>query len=148
MVDITFGKKIDGVTYLTRTGAYLIAFDNNLLACIRTSGRYFLIGGGIEEPETHTECILRECLEETGYAADVQTYIGCAEEARFYPGYGYFHLIQFYYSGRLLKKQLEPVEPDHGLAWIAPDEIDEKLYIEAQRWAVKTYLQQKAERSG
>ena len=50
------------------------------IAIIETGdGKYFLPGGGIENTETHEECIKREALEEMGMEIEVGHFIGCAQ---------------------------------------------------------------------
>ena len=61
-----FGTK-EQVEYTDREGAYLIPFRSNMVGVIQTSKGYFLLGGGVEEGESHVACIERECLEEAGY---------------------------------------------------------------------------------
>ncbi|MCR1898579.1 NUDIX domain-containing protein [Irregularibacter muris] len=140
MVDKTLGKRIDGVKYYDRKGAYLIAVEKNMLAVVQTPKGYFLLGGGFEEKENHIECIKRECLEETGYDVVIQDYIGCAEEYCLHNELGYFHPLQFYYSGKIASKISEPIENDHIFNWISMENIEEKMYIKAQAWAVRNYL--------
>ena len=67
----TFGEKQAGASYRTRPGAYLIAVSGAQIASIRTPKGFFLPGGGVEPGETHEACILRECLEETGFLVQV-----------------------------------------------------------------------------
>jgi len=46
---------------------------------IKTSTGYILLpGGGIENVETHKECLEREFIEEIGYKIDIKKYIGKA----------------------------------------------------------------------
>ena len=68
-----FGERIKGAEYLDRKGAYLIPVENGKLAVVNTKKGYFLLGGGIDENETDEECILRECIEEIGYEAEIGT---------------------------------------------------------------------------
>lgn len=140
MVDKTFGEKIKAVKYYDRVGSYLISVQNNMLAVVRTSKGYFLLGGGLDNNENHIECIKRECLEEIGYEVLVKDYIGCAEEYSLHKELGYFHPIQFYYSGIIMNKICEAVENDHVFEWISLENIEGKMYLKTQGWAVKKYI--------
>lgn len=136
-MDRTFGNKEPGVEYFDRTGAYLVIIEGNKTAVVKTHRGYFLIGGGIEDGEDHIECIKRECMEETGYDVSVDNYIGSAEMYTTNERLGYFHPIQYYYKGKLKKHVAEQMEKDHRLEWISIDEIDEKMYVPGQIWAIK-----------
>ena len=61
---ITFGKKEEGKEYIIRPAVYCVTLNsNNKVGIIQTSdGKYFLPGGGIEDSETHEECLKREAL--------------------------------------------------------------------------------------
>ena len=140
MIDKTFGEKFDGKTYHDRKGAYLICIKGDMAAVVKTPKGYFLIGGGIEENETHAECIKRETIEEIGFSSNINGYLASAEEYRIHKQWGYFHPIQFYYYGEIIEKILEPLETDHELKWISTENIEEKMYVKAQAWAIKQYL--------
>lgn len=141
-MDIVFGKKVLGVKYHDREGSYLIAIKDNLLASVKTSKGYFLLGGGIEKDESHIDCIKRECIEEIGYEVNIENYICSAEIYSIHERIGYFHPIQYYYYGEILNKIKEPIEPDHKFEWITLDNIEDKMYVESQAWAVRQYLMQ------
>ena len=113
-----FGKK-ENVEYTDREGAYLIPVYGTKIGIVQIPKGLFLLGGGIENRETHQECIKRECIEEIGY----------------------FHPIQTYYYGHLLTKIQEPIEKDHGFIWREYDDIKGKLYAEMQNWALETYIE-------
>ncbi len=136
----TFGTQIEGISYYDRVGAYLICFENNKLAVIRDPQGYFLPGGGIDDNENFEECLKRECLEETGFSVSIDKYICSAEAYLLHPKVGYFHPIQHYYSGKLIKKECDPIEKDHLLEWISIDDIESKMHLEFQCWAVKYYM--------
>ena len=135
-----FGEKIKGAEYLDRKGAYLIPVENGKIAVVKTKKGYFLLGGGIDGDETDDECILRECLEEIGYKVSVGEYIGSAESYCKHPEIGYFHPIQNYYSGKLLRKVSDEVEAEHMLEWIAVEDMADQLFVEQQNWIVKEYI--------
>lgn len=139
-MDKIFGEKVEGAKYLDREGAYLVIIEGDKTAVVKTHRGYFLLGGGIEKDESHRECIKRECLEESGYDVQVESYIGSAEMYSIHDRLGYFHPIQYYYRGHLEKHVAEQIEKDHRLEWISLDEIDEKMYVPGQIWAVKKCL--------
>ena len=142
MTEKVFGEKKEGLSYRTRIGAYLVAVYNGRAAVVRTPRGYFLLGGKIEEGETHPACIQRECLEESGYQVSVGAFIGSAETYCQHPTIGWFHPVQYYYVGRLEKQVQAPIETDHHLEWLPIEELQEKMVLKSQWWAIKKALSQ------
>jgi 8-oxo-dGTP diphosphatase len=139
MIEKTFGEKEKDRQYKDRAGVYAIIFDNKgSVAAVRVPEGSFLIGGGIEEGETHEECLKRECLEETGYDIEVKDFI-CKGNTYFYSEQlnVYHFLICYFYLAELKDKIKEPVEEDHEFEWLAINEIEEKLFFKHQIWAIK-----------
>lgn len=130
-----FGQK-ENADYIDRKGAYIIAADKNKIAVVKTTKGLFLLGGGIEENETDTEAIIRECLEEVGYIATVDRFICSAETYERHPTLGYFHPVQKYYIGTLSVKENENTEENHQLIWADYEELKGKLLVEMQNWAL------------
>lgn len=131
-----FGEKED-VRYVDRKGAYLIAIKDNKVAVIKTQKGYFLLGGGMENDETDEACIIRECLEETGYTVKIRKKVCSAETYARHPQIGYFHPIQNYYYGELLKQVREATESGHSLQWIDYGLIRGRMFTEMQNWALE-----------
>lgn len=144
MLEKTFGTKEPGIEYRHRTGAYGIGFSSDgKIPVAKThlfNGNvgYFLLGGGIENDESHYDCIIRETLEEAGLAVipkelvckgDYYHYI--EQKDMYFHGIGYFYYME---TGDVVA---EPTEPDHGLAWLTLDEARQKLYLPHQVWAVE-----------
>lgn len=143
MPDKVFGEKKEGLSYRTRVGAYLVAVCNGRAAVVRTPRGYFLLGGKIEEGESHQECVERECLEESGYQVSVGEFIGSAETYCQHPTIGWFHPVQYYYFGCLERQVQAPVETDHHLQWLPIEELEGKMVLESQWWAIKKALSQR-----
>lgn len=118
MLHCIFGEKQAGASYRTRPGAYLIAVSGAQIASIRTPKGFFLPGGGVEPGETHEACILRECLEETGFLVQVGELLGSAESYLMHEKIGAFHPVQHYYAGRLFGIRLRSggIRPYAGMA--------------------------------
>lgn len=131
-----FGIK-ENVEYFDREGAYLIAYRNNEIGVIKTPKGYFFLGGGLENGESHLECIERECLEETGCSSNVEGRLCSAETYSNHPTLGYFHPIQTYYVGTLGDFESIPTETDHVLCWIEYDQLKGKMFVEMQNWALE-----------
>lgn len=60
LVEKSFGEKIQNINYIDRVGAYgLILNEENKVAVVKTKKGYFLLGGRVENEETHEACIKR-----------------------------------------------------------------------------------------
>lgn len=130
-----FGNK-ENAAYYDREGAYLIPVDGEKIGVIKTPRGFFLLGGGIEENETDSDCIKRECIEETGFTCEIKGIIASAETYTHHSKIGYFHPIQRYYYGELKEKISQPTENDHTLVWVSYNEIKNHMYAEMQNWAI------------
>lgn len=131
-----FGQK-ENVKYVDREGAYLIPIRDNQVGIIKTPKGFFFIGGGIENDESHMECIKRECLEETGYNVSIKDKICSAETYCTHETIGYFHPIQTYYKGELISQISKPKENDHEFLWIQFNDIKGKMFTKMQNWALE-----------
>jgi 8-oxo-dGTP diphosphatase len=139
-----FGKKEPGIIYKWRPGVYGIIFNDakNKIALIRTDdGKYFLPGGGLENGESHEECLVREGREEIGKSLSVGEWIGKAQRYFFstndqqhYLGEGDF------YFAHISGEADGPTEIDHHLEWNEFDSAVDHLFHEHQRWAVQLAL--------
>jgi len=136
MMHKIFGTKEDK-EYKDRIGAYIIPVKGNEVGVVETPKGYFLLGGGLDADETDFHCIKRECLEESGYEVEIGGKVGSAETYMLHPTIGYFHPIQTYYVGKLLDKVKEPVEPDHVVKSVKFEDVENKMYLEMQRWAIE-----------
>ncbi|WP_088034481.1 NUDIX hydrolase [Evansella clarkii] len=135
-----FGKKINRIDYEIRKGVYAVIFNSKkdkVLTVQNEKGHYFLPGGGIEDDESHTQCLARELLEETGYDAFISTYLGSAMRY-FYSADGKPCLSQgYFYLAKLSKKKQKPIEDDHLLKWLEINFAKQLLIHEHHYWAVE-----------
>ncbi len=132
---MVFGIK-ENVEYYDREGAYIIPVRGDTVGVVRTPKGYFLLGGGIEGGESHTDCIARECLEEAGYAVSVGEIVCSAETYCYHEKFGFFHPIQTYYRGELGEKISAPTESDHEFMWVRYGDIKGRMFLAMQDWAL------------
>ena len=139
MLEKSFGEKLQGIEYTDRTGAYAIIFSSqNQIPVVRTSTGYFLLGGGIENNETHEQCIIRECIEEAGLEVEVNDFICKGDKYHWSDTLKYYmHGIGYFYYAKLIAKVSEATEADHHLVWFSAQECYDKLFLEHQAWAVE-----------
>ena len=136
----TFGQKLPDIIYTDREGAYLIVIRDGKLATTKAPKGHYLPGGGIMENESHHDCIIREAREETGFEVMVGEYLCTADKYWKNSDKGYFHPIQHYYAGDLGEKLGESEENDTHFEWLDLSQLDEKMVVDVQIWAVKKYL--------
>ena len=139
------GTKIEGKEYQERKTSYGLIFNENgeiAVAYIEKYNMYNLIGGKIEEQENSKEALIRETQEEIGYSIKDIEYIdnlGC---------YYYFDIMNKYelsimdfYKAKIDKKVCKPIEDDHQLIWVKPEEIADKMYFEYHRYFLRNYIE-------
>ena len=131
-----FGMK-ENVNYIDRVGVYLVPMKEGEIGVVKTSKGYFLLGGGLDNGESHEECIKRECLEEVGYTVSVGNKVCSAEMYCEHPTIGYFHPIQTYYVGEVLEQISIAVEDDHEFVWVDFNELVNNMYLKMQSWALE-----------
>ena len=127
----------ENTEYLDREGVYLIPCHNNQVGVVQTPKGYFFLGGGLENGESHLDCIKRECIEEVGFVPYIEGRVCSAETYMEHPTIGHFHPIQTYYVGKLLDRESVPTETDHMLCWIEYDQLRGKMFLEMQNWALE-----------
>ena len=137
-----FGAKEDHV-YTDREGAYLIPIRGDKAGVVRTPKGYFLVGGGIEDGESHIACIERECAEEAGYTVSVKNKVCSAETYCHHDEIGFFHPIQTYYYGEMISEISAPTEKDHEFLWLEYSDIKGKMYWEMQSWALEMIFEKR-----
>ena len=139
-----FGLKEKEVDYIFRPGAYGLIFNElkDKIAIIQTSdGKYFLPGGGMENEESHEECLLREGIEEMGMKLEIGLYIGSAQRYFYSANDMKYYLSEaYFYICNSLDKAGEPAEAGHFLRWMEPAKAMECLFHDHQSWAVGKVL--------
>jgi 8-oxo-dGTP diphosphatase len=142
-MDKIFGNKLEGYEYRPRQAVYAIIFNDTReeVVTVKTpDGYYWLPGGGIEGDESHSNCLRREVLEETGYDIEIADSIGKAKQYFITPNNEHIANEGNFYLAHLLSKVSDPIEDDHSLTWIPVSSVKELLYHQHQVWGVKEGL--------
>lgn len=137
LVEKSFGEKIQDINYIDRVGAYgVILNEENKVAVVKTKKGYFLLGGRVENEETHEECIKRECSEEVGMDVVVKNFICKGGKYDYIDSIGYFYGIGYFYFAEFIDIASKPKEKGHELLWVHIQDCCKYIHLEHQQWAV------------
>ncbi|MEF3353861.1 NUDIX domain-containing protein [Paenibacillus sp. GYB006] len=97
---------------------------------------YLLPGGGQEPSEKLTDCLVRECIEETGYVIKVQELLReCFKDKD-------IHRVEFIFKGNIVREtEVMGMDKDQlGIEWIVLDNIlNEPLFPTELSTLIKSY---------
>lgn len=138
---IRIGTKIENITYTKREGAYaIIERGDNKIAIATADNDLFFLGGGIEQGENEIEALKRELIEESGYSIKDIKYFDKLTAYADGGERGPLDVTATFYTAKFDKKVTEPIEKDHKVLWVDPNEYVNKLYHEYQRYILKEYI--------
>ena len=141
------GEKDENVEYRKRPGAYAIIVnkDDDKIGIVKKPTEEgienFYLGGGIEEGETKLEALKREMIEEAGYTIKNIKELGEVGEFIFAGDKGYIEVIASVYIAEFDKKVAEPIEKDHTVLWVKPEEYASKMFREWQRYIMEKFIE-------
>jgi 8-oxo-dGTP diphosphatase len=140
----TFGQKLDGKDYQTRSGVYaIVTRKNNTEICLvqAPNGAYFLPGGEIEAGEDHKKALLRELHEELGAKTKLGKFLGQADEY-YYSSYRdtYYYNPAYIYETVGYEILGQPLEDFNHIEWFSIKKGIEKLKRGSHKWGVTAWL--------
>jgi 8-oxo-dGTP diphosphatase len=134
-----FGARLAGVDYPESHGAYaIIRDDDGRVAVVESGGALHLPGGGVEAGESNEQALLRECLEECGFAVEVLDFVGRAAQYAVSRQGETFARICDYFRARVVRSECgKATASAERLLWVTVDEAAQGLAHEAHAWAVR-----------
>lgn len=142
---VRIGKKIENLKYTKRFAVYTIIERNeDKKIAIATEGKtYFFLGGGIESGETEMEALTRELKEESGYCIKNIQYLDKLTAWADGGKRGPLDVTATIYIANFEKKVVEPIEKDHQILWVNPQDYKDKLFHEYQRYVLEEYIKKR-----
>lgn len=132
----------ENIQYKIRPGAYAIITrkSDNKIGIVTDGKDNFYLGGGIEENETEIVALKRELIEESGYTITNIQEFDKVGSFIFAQAHGYLEVIANVYIAEFDKKITEPIEKDHVVLWINPEDYIGKMCREWQEYILKEYI--------
>jgi len=139
------GNKEENIEYRKRPGAYAIIINKNddKVGIVTDGEDYFYLGGGIEKGETELDALKRELIEESGYTIknikkfdEVGSYIYAEDK-------GFLDVEAYVYIAEFDEKITEPIEKDHTVLWVEPEEYVSKMFRKWQRYIMERFIQER-----
>lgn len=105
-----------------------------------------LVGGGIEDGETHTDCLNREFIEEVGYKIKSLKKL-CEVDCYWLAGGKYpMRSLAYFYIVDIQEKQFDPTEEGHQPVWVDKFEVENLCPLPYHQQAIEYYLNLKQEK--
>lgn len=133
---------MEEISLKLRNSTKAIIIENNSVLVTKLHDEkevfYLLPGGGQEPSEKLTDCLVRECIEETGYEIEVQELLFIRECFMDKD----IHRVEFIFKGNILREtEIMGMDKDQlGIEWIELDNIlNEPLFPTELRTLIKSY---------
>lgn len=141
MEKIIIGEKWESAKYDFRETCFGISLKDNKLLLVKHKNQFSFIGGGIEEGESHEDCLRREFIEESGYEIlDINPFvtIDC-----FWLAVGKWPLesLANFYIVKVGKKLSEPTEEGHVVEEINIEDANNVLPLPYYKKALELFVQ-------
>ena len=139
IMPLQFGHPQDPRDHVPRPSAYAVILrDDGLILAVIDGPETMLPGGGIDDGEDARTAVVREIMEETGFAATIESKIGDANEYVFLPKqHRNVNKISSFYLAYVDGAANPDVVPEHEPVWITADEFAGRTSHESHAWAVR-----------
>lgn len=127
MEKIIIGEKLEDKKYDFRETCFGICVKDDKMLLVKKKGQYSFIGGGIEENETHEQCLKREFIEESGYEILKMEPLATIDCFWLAAGKWPLESLANFYIVEVGKKVCEPTEEGHIVEEIKTEEVEQLL---------------------
>ena len=141
MKKVVIGERKDNVDYDFRETCFGIIEKDGVFYLTAKNGELSLVGGGVEEGESHIDTLKREAMEEAGlFVEEVHDFItiDCFWYTR--DNRNMESLANFYIVS-ISDKIVESTEKESVLVKLSKEELIDKLVLPYQKEAIKIYLE-------
>lgn len=141
MKRIIIGEKFEDKKYDFRETCFGICIKNGKMLLVKKKEQYSFIGGGIENGETHEQCLRREFLEESGY--EILRLEEFATIDCFWLAAGKWPLesLANFYIVEVGNKISEPTEEGHIVEEVNLQDVENILPLPYHKKALELFLQ-------
>ncbi len=145
MKTITLGEKFVNRKFDFRETCFGICERNGkiLLTKKMKKNEIAMVGGGIEQGETHEDCLRREFLEESGYTIESINELCVVDCFWLAGGQWPMESLANFYVVSLSEKAEIPTEDGHEPLWVPVDEVENLLPLPYHKEGIKQYLAMK-----
>lgn len=136
-------QKEEGIEYRKRPGAYaIITREEDKKICLVTDGKeIFFLGGGIENEENKIDALKRELIEESGYSIKNIEKFDEVSSYLYSNSRGYLEVQATIYIAKFYEKVVEPIEQDHKILWVNPNNYVGKLQYPWHNYILNEYIE-------
>ena len=140
MEKIVIGEKLEGRKYDFRETCFGICVKDGKMLLVKKKEQYSFVGGGVENGETHEDCLKREFIEESGYEiASIKPFVtvDC-----FWLAAGKYPLesLANFYIVEVGQKVCEPTEEGHEVEEINIENAENLLPLPYHKKALELFL--------
>ena len=141
MLKIIEGEKIEGRKYDFRETCFGIVVKNNKMLLVNKKGQYSFVGGGVENGETHEECLKREFMEESGYTITKINELVTVDCFWLAAGQWPLESLANFYVVEVADEHVSPTEEGHTPEFVDIDKVEELLPLPYHKRALKYYFE-------